>query len=186
MLQSSPSQCLRWFWLCLWGCKRWLCRRNLMMMNSWWQWTVFVVWLTNERHLALFPAGNKAKRQRSSPSRISDTPQAGFEPAQNLICGFVEWRCAAVIRNSRTALTFAYQMDFWDKKKFGNWWQVLISKYNKIFGDGCYRFSKEYMLFVPTCKVLKRQNYEFWIVILEIKLQNCPIQTVRIWTHWKQ
>ena len=28
--------------------------------------------------------------QRSSPSRISDTPQAGFEPAQNLSSGFVE------------------------------------------------------------------------------------------------
>ena len=28
--------------------------------------------------------------QRSSPSRISDTPRAGFEPAQNLSSGFVE------------------------------------------------------------------------------------------------
>ena len=28
--------------------------------------------------------------QRSSPSRISDTPQAGFEPAQNLNSGLVE------------------------------------------------------------------------------------------------
>ena len=28
--------------------------------------------------------------QRSSPSRISDTPQAGFEPAQNLSSGLVE------------------------------------------------------------------------------------------------
>ena len=27
---------------------------------------------------------------RSSPSRISDTPRAGFEPAQNLISGLVE------------------------------------------------------------------------------------------------
>ena len=35
--------------------------------------------------------------QRSSPSRISDTPQAGFEPAQNLSSGFVEWSCAVVI-----------------------------------------------------------------------------------------
>ena len=29
--------------------------------------------------------------QRSTPSRISDTPRAGFEPAQNLSSGFVEW-----------------------------------------------------------------------------------------------
>ena len=35
--------------------------------------------------------------QRSSPSRISDTPRAAFEPAQNLSSGFVEWSCAVVI-----------------------------------------------------------------------------------------
>ena len=35
--------------------------------------------------------------QRSSPSRISDTSQAGFETAQNLSSHFVEWNCAAVI-----------------------------------------------------------------------------------------
>ena len=31
---------------------------------------------------------------RSSLSRISNTPRAGFEPAQNLSSGFVEWSCA--------------------------------------------------------------------------------------------
>ena len=35
--------------------------------------------------------------QRSSPSRISDTPRAGFEPAQNLSSGLLEWSCAVVI-----------------------------------------------------------------------------------------
>ena len=35
--------------------------------------------------------------QRSSPSRISDTPRAGFEPAQNLSSGLVELSCAVVI-----------------------------------------------------------------------------------------
>ena len=35
--------------------------------------------------------------QRSSPSRISDKPRAGFEPAQNLSSGFVKWNCALVI-----------------------------------------------------------------------------------------
>ena len=35
--------------------------------------------------------------QRSSPSWISDTPRAGFELAQNLSSGFVEWSCAVVI-----------------------------------------------------------------------------------------
>ena len=35
--------------------------------------------------------------QRSSPSRISDTPWAGFEPAQNLISGLFDWSYAVVI-----------------------------------------------------------------------------------------
>ena len=35
--------------------------------------------------------------QRSSPSRISDTPQAGFEPAKNLSSGSVEGSFAVVI-----------------------------------------------------------------------------------------
>ena len=40
---------------------------------------------------------NRGHGQRFSPSRISDTPRAGFEPAQNLSPGFVEWSCAVVI-----------------------------------------------------------------------------------------
>ena len=35
--------------------------------------------------------------QRSSPSRISGTPRTGFEPAQNLSSGLVEWSCVVVI-----------------------------------------------------------------------------------------
>ena len=35
--------------------------------------------------------------QRSSPSRISDTPRAGFEPAQSLSSDLVKWSCAVVI-----------------------------------------------------------------------------------------
>ena len=35
--------------------------------------------------------------QRSSPSRISNTPGAGFEPAQSLSSGFVERSCAVEI-----------------------------------------------------------------------------------------
>ena len=53
----------------------------LMIMNC------FVVWLTEERRLALFPAGTIV---RSLQSRISDTTLAGFEPAQNLSSGLVE------------------------------------------------------------------------------------------------
>ena len=35
--------------------------------------------------------------ERSSQSRISDTLQAGFETAQNLSSGFVEWSFVVVI-----------------------------------------------------------------------------------------
>ena len=60
--------------------------------NHWW--IVFVVWLTDERRLALFPAGTIVRdlHHRESPTR-----RAGFEPAQNLSLGLVEWSCAVVI-----------------------------------------------------------------------------------------
>ena len=35
--------------------------------------------------------------KRSLPSQISDMPRAGFEPAQNLSSGIVEWSCAVVV-----------------------------------------------------------------------------------------
>ena len=46
---------------------------------------------------------NRDHCHRSSPSRISDTPRAGFEPAQNLISGFVGPICAVVISLHRAA-----------------------------------------------------------------------------------
>ena len=50
-----------------------------------------------DRRKVLSLISNRGHCQRSSPSRISDTPLAGFEPAQNLSFGFVEWSCAVVI-----------------------------------------------------------------------------------------
>ena len=46
--------------------------------------------------------------QRSSPSRISDTPRAGFEPAQNLSSGLVEWSCAVVINTTPILISFLF------------------------------------------------------------------------------
>ena len=51
------------------------------------------------------PYSSRGHYQRSLPSRISDTLRAGFEPAQNLSSGLVEWSCTVVI-------TTAPQMDF--------------------------------------------------------------------------
>ena len=57
---------------------------------SWWWWRiVFVVCF-----YSLTSSWDHC--QKSSPSRISDTPRAAFEPAQNLSSGLVEWSCAVV------------------------------------------------------------------------------------------
>ena len=45
--------------------------------------------------------------QRFSPSRVSATPRAGLEPAQNLSSGLVEWNCALLI----TTTTRCYYTD---------------------------------------------------------------------------
>ena len=52
------------------------------MMNG----MVFGEWLTDERRLCLISSRDYCLRL--SPSQISDTPRAGFEPAQNLSSDF--------------------------------------------------------------------------------------------------
>ena len=61
--------------------------------DEWW-WIVFVVWLTDERRLALFPAGTIV---RDPHYRACPTLRAGFESAQNLSLGLFEWSYAVVI-----------------------------------------------------------------------------------------
>ena len=65
----------------------------------WWWWFVFGKWLSDERCLRLISRWKHC--QRFSPSQISDTPRAGFEPARNLSSDFVEGSCAVVIRNKK-------------------------------------------------------------------------------------
>ena len=57
----------------------------------WWWWIVFVVWSTDERRLALFPAGTIVRdpHHRESPTHR--------EQGLNLSSGLVEWSCAVVI-----------------------------------------------------------------------------------------
>ena len=50
-----------------------------------------------DRQKALSLISSRDHCQRSSPSWISETLRVGFEPAQNLSSGFVEWSCAVVI-----------------------------------------------------------------------------------------
>ena len=42
--------------------------------------------------------------QRSSPSLISDTPQVGFEPVQNLSSDFAEWIFMPQLRRPKAIL----------------------------------------------------------------------------------
>ena len=50
--------------------------------------------------------------QRSSLSQISDTPWAGFEPAQNLSSGLVDLSCAVVITTTPHFLNCPLSVDF--------------------------------------------------------------------------
>ena len=59
-----------------------VCKMFHLRFCVWWWWPVFV-------RIGFF--------QRHSLSRISNTPRAFFEPAQNLNSGLVEWNCEVVI-----------------------------------------------------------------------------------------
>ena len=66
----------------------------------------FVVWLTDHLFSLI---SSRDHCQRSSPSRTSNTLQAGFEPARNLSSGFVEWSCAVVITTTpRSSVSHIY------------------------------------------------------------------------------
>ena len=60
--------------------------------------------------------------QRSSPSWISDMPRAGFEPAQDLSSGFVEWSCVVVITTTPRCHNFA-----------PGWHICLLKKMSSLF-----------------------------------------------------
>ena len=59
----------------------------MMMMMMMTMMMISVVWLTDKKRLALFPV---VATVRDPHHRESDTPQAGFDPAQNLNSGLVE------------------------------------------------------------------------------------------------
>ena len=61
----------------------------LMMMNY------FCGMVNRQKAVSLITSRDHCRRY--SLSRVSDTPQAGSEPAQSLNSGFVEWTCAVVI-----------------------------------------------------------------------------------------
>ena len=62
--------------------------QNLMMMMIMMMMNCFCGMVDRPKTLSLVSSRDHC--QRSSPSQISDTPQVGFEPAQNLSSGLAE------------------------------------------------------------------------------------------------
>ena len=75
---------------------------SLMMMNC------FCGMVDRRKAVTLLSSRDHC--QRSSPPRNSDTPRAGFEPAQKLSSGLVEWNCAVVITTTPRVASLLYQL----------------------------------------------------------------------------
>ena len=73
--------------------------------------------------------------QRSSPSRISDTSQAGFEPAQNLSSGLAEWSCAVEICSTPCWHYFFFLIFFIEFHITNFQWNNLIPDSEVLFDD---------------------------------------------------
>ena len=68
---------------------------NLMIMMMMMMMNCFCGMVDRRKAFSFISSRNHC--QRSPPSRIADTPQAEFKPAQNLSSGLVGWSCAVAI-----------------------------------------------------------------------------------------
>ena len=75
-----------------------------------------------DRRKALSPISSGDHCQESSLSRISYTLRAGFEPAQNLLSGLVEWSCAVVIT------TTPHRLQSWRSNDSSQWCLFPMAK----------------------------------------------------------
>ena len=88
--------------------------------------------------------------QRSSPSWISNMPQAGFEPVQNLSSGLVEWSFAVVLAYSSFYSLFCFLPLF---IHFIFWSPLLFSF------QICYPFFSLFLLIFFVCFSLMLYYY---------------------------
>ena len=93
----------------------------MMMMNC------FCGMVDRRKAISLISSQNHC--QRSSLSRISDTLRAGFEPAQSLSLGLVEWSCEVMITTTPRRYTLVY----------------FISTSNHMFGRAIWDKLREYI-----------------------------------------
>ena len=96
---SPPSEKIAICWVChvfwrFFHFRKYIKLSTKCFFTLWWWWVVFVEWLTDERRLALFPAGTIGTE---SHHRKSPTHRKGFESALNCSSVFFEWSFAVVI-----------------------------------------------------------------------------------------
>ena len=115
-------------------------------------------------------------RQRSSPSWISDTLRVGFEPAQNLSSGFVEWRFAVVI--TTTPWCHCWRplhkggINFFKIDGNKGIWKVLLEKGGKTKWGVC--------LDIEGCHIILRL---FWRFLKEHSKKNLDVFTFPLLTN---
>ena len=123
-----------------------------------------------DRRKAFSLISSRGHCQRSSPLRISDAPQAGFEPAQNLSSGFVEWSCAVVITTTPGARHHATT----SRKKYS--WNKQITRY--VSSHDIFLIFTLFALFSITQKGEAFKHAKRW------GIQSC-ISNVKIKTKWR-
>ena len=84
------------FAVCLYSCSRILVQSMVQIIKKK-LFSYLLVLGTSFLEFAFSLISSRDHCQRFSPSRISDTPRAGFELAQNMSSGLIEWSCAVVI-----------------------------------------------------------------------------------------
>ena len=106
-----------------------------------------------DRRKAFSLISSRGHCQRSSPSRVSNTPRAGFEPAQNLSSDLVEWSCAIMItitprhhilleRTKNLTKIFKYSKHFPENLQYFSWTGSLLRDIDNnwvIFSGNKYR-----------------------------------------------
>ena len=75
--------------------------KHFRNIGLWWMMNCFCGKVNRRKAFGLISSPDHC--QRSSPSRVSDTVRAGFEPAQNLNWSLFEWNCALVITTKNMA-----------------------------------------------------------------------------------
>ena len=110
-------------------------------VSTHWSWIddelFFAKWLTDKRRLRLIFSRDHC--QTFSPSQISETRRAGFEPAQNLSSDFVEGSCAVAItatsRRHTQSIKVWRTLSVYQSKHQNVWINKANLKYIKINPD---------------------------------------------------